>query len=70
MANLKQAASQAIKTHGSLRKAADKLNIHYTLLSMLASGKRTSASPETLEKLGLRARRVISRLCVETGESP
>jgi hypothetical protein len=63
MAHLKIAAEKAIKKHGSLRKAGKALGIHYSLLSLLASGQRTTASEATLEKLGLKERRVISKVC-------
>jgi hypothetical protein len=49
-----QQARAAIKKYGGVRKAAQALRINYAVLSLLATGKRTSASPRTLRALGLR----------------
>lgn len=46
-------AKAAITKHGGVRKAAKALKINYAVLSLLASGKRISASARTLRALGL-----------------
>ena len=47
-------AKAAIDKHGGVRPAARKLRISAGVLSLLADGKRPSASPKTLRALGLR----------------
>ena len=51
---VQERARAAITQHGGLRKAARALRINVTVLSLLADGKRKSASPKTLRALGLK----------------
>ena len=53
MAILQERARAAIKQHGGLRKAAQALKIDHSTLLYLAEGKRLTARPKTLRRLGL-----------------
>lgn len=51
--SIKAHVNRLVKKHGSIRKAADALNIDYTYLWRLAAGKRTNVGPTVLKRLGL-----------------
>jgi len=57
MTVLQARAQAAIDQHKGLAKAARALRINRSVLCLLATGKRTSASPRTLRALGLKSRR-------------
>jgi hypothetical protein len=54
MSIVKERARAAIEKHNGVRAAARALRISAGVLSMLADGKRPSASPKTLRALGLK----------------
>jgi hypothetical protein len=51
---LQATAREAIKKHGGLIKASNALKVNSSVLSLMASGQKRSASPKTLKRLGLK----------------
>lgn len=51
---VQERAKAAVEQHGGVRPAARALRISAGVLSLLADGKRKSASPRTLRALGLK----------------
>jgi hypothetical protein len=56
MNDLQLAAKRAIRKYGSARKASEATGVHFTLLSMLSTGKRQTASEVTGLRLGIKRR--------------
>ena len=59
-----QRAQEVIKQHGGVLKASRALRINKTVLSLLASGDRTSASPKTLRLLGVKKVRRVEHVAI------
>jgi hypothetical protein len=60
MSTLRKRAKDLIKKYGSVRKAADTLGVNYTVLNLLANGRRKSASAFTLHAMGLKKETTIT----------
>ncbi len=53
MSSLQRAAKAAIKSHGTIRKAAAALGLDHANLYRISKGVRRAVTPETAAKLGL-----------------
>ncbi len=67
MGIVQERAIAAVKRHGGVGAAARALRINRSVLSLLADGKRRSASRRTLAALGLRAQRHIEIFDAQLG---